>query len=229
MTIQTWGQAITDSLIDLWIRFINFLPALIGALLVFFIGWFIAIALGKFVTQVLRTLKVDQALDSAGLKNTLEKANISGTASGFLGAMVKWFLVIVFLVAASDILSLNQISVFLNNVLNYIPQLVIAVVILLVAVLFSKFVGNVIQASVKAASLNHGSFLSTVAKWAIMVFAILAALEQLGVAPGLIRTLFTGIIALIALAGGLAFGLGGKDMAASYLEKLRRDIKENHQ
>lgn len=228
MTIQTWGQAITDSLIDLWIRFIGFVPSLVGALLVFLIGWFVAAALSKFVVQALRTLKIDQFLDNAGLRNILDKANLKGTASGFLGALVKWFLIIVFLVAASEILGLIQISIFLNSVLNYIPQLVIAVIILLVAVLFSKFVGNVIQASVKAAGLNHSSFLSTVAKWAIMIFAILAALEQLGIALALIRTLFTGIVALIAVAGGLAFGLGGKDIAADYLNKLRHDIKDNH-
>lgn len=228
MTIQTWGQAITDSLVDLWVRFINFVPSLVGAILVFFIGWFVAIALAKFVMQALRALKVDSALDNAGLRNILDRANIKGTVSGFFGEVVKWFLLIVFLVAASEILGLTQIGIFLNKVLFYIPQLVIAVVILLVAVLFSRFVGNVVQASVKAAHLNHGSFLSTVAKWSIMIFAILAALEQLGVAPAMVGTLFTGIIALLAIAGGLAFGLGGKDAASQFLNKLRDDIKENH-
>lgn len=228
MTIQDWGLAITDSLIDLWVRFINFVPLLVGALVVFLIGWFVAVALGKLVTQVLRTLRVDQVLDNAGLRNTLDKANVKGTVSGFLGALVKWFLLIAFLIAATDILGLQQVGIFLNSVLLYIPQLVIAVIILLVAVLLSRFVVNIIQASVKAAGFNYGNFLATVAKWAIMIFAFLAALDQLGVAPALVRTLFTGIIALIAIAGGLAFGLGGKDIAAEFLNKVRHEIKDNH-
>lgn len=227
MSLQTWGQAITDSLLDLWLRFINFLPSLVGALLVFFIGWFVAIALGKFVTQILRTVKIDQTLDNAGVRATLDRANIKGTVSGFFGELVKWFLIIVFLNAATDILGLDQVTTFLNQVLAYIPQIVIAVIILLVAVVFARFAGNVVEAGVRAVGFHYGVFLSTVTKWAIMVFAILAALEQLGVAPGLVRTLFTGIIALIAIAGGLSFGLGGKDLAAEYLQKLRRQIREN--
>lgn len=228
MTIQDWGQAITDSLLDLWIRFVNFIPTLFGALLVFLIGWFIAVALGKFVTQILRTLKIDQALDNLGLRGTLDRANIEGNVSGFIGALIKWFLIIAFLMAASDILGLNQVGDFLNQVLLYIPNLVIAVIILLVAALVARFVSNVVKGSVKAAGFSYGNFLATVARWAIFIFAALAALEQLGIALALIRTLFTGIIALIAIAGGLAFGLGGKDLAAEFLNKVRRDVKDNH-
>lgn len=228
MTIQDWGQAVTDSLIDLWIRFINFVPLLIGALLVLLVGWFVAVALGKFIAQILRTIRLDQALESAGLSNALEKANVKGTASGFLGGLVKWFLIIVFLMAAADILRLEQIGDFLNQVLAYIPQLVIAVIILLAGALLSKFVASVVLGSVKAAGFNYANFLATVARWAIMIFSFLAALDQLGIAPALVRTLFTGIIALLAIAGGLAFGLGGKDLAGELLNRLRHEIRDNH-
>lgn len=228
MTFQYWGQAITDSLVDLWLRFINFLPSLFGALLVFVIGWFIAVALEKFVAQLIKALRIDHALDNLGLKSALEKANIKGTASEFIGALVKWFLVIAFLMAASDILGLNQVGNFLNSVLFYIPSLVIAVIIILVAVLLARFVENVIKASVRTAGFTHGNFPAAIAKWAILIFAVLAALEQLGIAPSLIRTLFTGVVALIAVAGGLAFGLGGKDLASEFLNKIRQEIKDSH-
>ena len=146
----------------------------------------------------------------------------------FFGGLVKWFLILVFLMAATDILHLTQVTSFLNSIVLYLPNVIVAAVILAVAFLIGNFAYAVIKGSTIVAGIVSATLLGTVAKWAIVIFGFLAALIQLGVATSLINTLFIGLVAMLALAGGLAFGLGGKEEAASILKKLRQEITENH-
>jgi hypothetical protein len=227
-SVQTWGEAITLSLLNLWDRFINFLPSLIGAVLVFVAGWIVAVALGKVVEHIVKMVKVDDAMEKAGTKARFEKAGVKLNVAKFLGGLVKWFLVLVFLMAATDILQLNQVTTFLNSIVLYLPNVVVAAVILAIAFLVANFVYAVVKGSSKVAGIVSATFLATVAKWAIVIFGFLAALIQLGIAASLINTLFIGFVAMLALAGGLAFGLGGKDEAASILKKIRQEITEKH-
>ena len=224
MVIQTWAEVVTSSLQTLWVGFIGFLPSILGAVIVFIIGWLIAILLGRLAAQVINTLRIDQILAKMGFKKSLERANLKLDSGKFIGELVKWFFIVVFLMAATDILNLNEVTVFLKQVLLYIPQLIIAVLILLAAVLIANFLQRLVRASVEAAGLGSASFLATVTKWAVMVFAILAALLQLGVVPTLIQTLFTGFVAALVISFGLAFGIGGKELAAQILAKMKRDI-----
>jgi hypothetical protein len=224
--VQTWGEAITMSLIGLWERMINFLPALIGAIVVFVLGWIVAVVLGKVVERAMKAAKIDVALEKVGFHKRLAEVGISATASEFIGGIVKWFLVLVFLMAATDILGLMQVTDFLNNIILYIPNVVVSVVILAIAFLVGNFTYNVVKGSTKAAGVMSATLLATISKWAIIIFAILAALIQLGIATSLVSTIFIGIVAALALASGLAFGLGGKDEAAMILKKLREEITE---
>ena len=146
----------------------------------------------------------------------------------FMGGLVKWFLILVFLMAATDILRLTQVTNFLNSIILYLPNVVVAAVILAVAFLVANFVFAVVKGSTKVAGIVSATLLATVAKWAIVIFGFLAALIQLGIAASLINTLFIGFVAMLALAGGLAFGLGGKDEAALILKKIRQEITEKH-
>ncbi|HPN96894.1 MAG TPA: hypothetical protein PLK35_03960, partial [Candidatus Moranbacteria bacterium] len=212
--VQTWGEAITMSLINLGDRFINFLPTLLGALLVFFAGWIIAVTFGKLVEKGMTAVRVDRALEKMGFGRRMEEMGISSGFSEFLGGLVKWFLVLVFLMAATDILNLDQVTTFLNSIIMYIPNVVVAVVILSVVFLVGNFVYNVVKGSTRAAGVMSATLLATISKWAIVVFGVFAALIQLGVASSLVSTIFIGIVAMLALAGGLAFGLGGRDEAA---------------
>ena len=227
-SVQTWGEAITVSLLSLWERFINFLPTLVGALLVFIAGWIVAVALGKAVEHIVKLVKIDDVVEKAGTKSRLRKAGVELNIAKFFGGLVKWFLVLVFLMAATDILRLTQVTSFLNSIVLYLPNVVVAAVILAVAFLVGNLVYAIVRGSTKVAGIVSATLLATVAKWAIVIFGFLAALIQLGVASSLINTLFIGLVAMLALAGGLAFGLGGKDEAASILKKLRREITENH-
>ncbi|OGZ35852.1 MAG: hypothetical protein A3A94_01720 [Candidatus Portnoybacteria bacterium RIFCSPLOWO2_01_FULL_43_11] len=223
-TIPTWGEVITDSLQTLWMGFIGFLPNLLGALIVFIIGWIISAALGKLAAQVINILRIDQILEKIGFKNALDRAGLKLNSGKFIGELIKWFLIIVFLMAAVDILGLDQVTEFLKRVLFYIPQIIVAVLILLAAVMVANFLQKLVKASVEAADLQSANFLGVVTKWAVLVFAILAALLQLGIAPGLIQTLFMGLVGALALGAGLAFGLGGKDLASQLLTKIKNEI-----
>lgn len=226
-SVQTWGEAITISLIGLWDRFVNFLPALVGAILVFVAGWIVAVALGKVVEHIVKMVRVDEMMEKAGTKGRFKKAGVDLNLAKFFGGLVKWFLILVFLMAATDILKLAQVTSFLNSIVLYLPNVIVAAIILAVAFLVGNFVFAVVKGSTKVAGIVSATLLGTVAKWAIVIFGFLAALIQLGVAPSLINTLFVGLVAMLALAGGLAFGLGGKDEAAAILRKLRREISEN--
>ena len=225
MLLETWTEVLTRSLQDLWLGIVDFAPSLIVALVIFVIGWIVGSVLGRVIAQVVRSLKVDNALRSAGLEEVLSRGGFSLDSGAFLGALVKWFVIVVFLVASLDVLGLNQVNVFLQEVvLLYLPQVIVAVLILLVAAVIAEVMQSVVAGAAKAADMSSAHFLGSVTKWAIWVFAVLAALNQLGVATAFVQTLFTGVVVALSLAFGLSFGLGGQDAAARYLDRLRGEI-----
>lgn len=225
-TAETLGGAIISSLSSLGQQLITFLPIFIGALLVFSIGWIIAGAAGRLAEKFMQTIRVDKAAEKIGYEGKIHGGQTQMTISFFFGGLIKWFLVLVFLMAAADILKLNQVTIFLNSVLLYIPNVVVAVVILAIVFLVGNFVYNLVKGSTRAAGVMSATLLAVVSKWAIIIFGIFAALIQLGVASSLVSTIFIGIIAMLALAGGLAFGLGGKEEAGMILRKIREEITE---
>ena len=142
----------------------------------------------------------------------------------FLGQVVYWFFIVVFLLAASDILGFVSLSAFLKDVLSYIPSVIVAALILLAALVVANFLRDLIRASVMGARLHAAKSLGAIAWWGVTIFGFLTALTQLGVAVEVINTLITGLVAMLALAGGLAFGLGGKEHAAQWLSHLRDEM-----
>ncbi len=204
-----------------------FIPKLLLALIVFLIGWIVAVTLGRLVSQIVSFFKVDKVLQKTGIEEPLARGGLRLNSGAFIGGLVKWFFLIVFLVAAFDILGLSQVNLFLREVvLLYLPNVIVAALILFAAALLGDALHQFVLSSAKAAKLTSGHFLAGISKWAIWIFAILAALYQLGIAGTFVQTLFTGFIAMVALAGGLAFGLGGRDAAAKTIERLRKDISE---
>ena len=224
MFVQTWADVITFTFQNLWTGFVLFLPNFLGALVIFFVGLVVATGIGKVVEKLVDALKLDRLLDQLGLGRLLERADIRLRSGRFLGVLVQWFFIIVTLLAVSDILKLVAFSDFLSQVLLYVPNIVIAVLIMLAGVVMAAFLAKLVRASVLAARLHSAHFLGALTKWSVLVFAFLAALSQLGVAGALVNTLIMGFVAMLALAGGLAFGLGGRDVAAAWLERLREEI-----
>jgi len=228
MFLETWSEVLALSFQKLWLGLIDFLPKLFLSVIILCVGWIIAITLDKAVSRIIRILKIDKALQGLGIEKYLEKAGFRLDVGAFIGGLVKWFIIIGFLVAALDVLGLNQVNTFLQEILAYLPNVIVAAFILVAAALIANAVQKIVVGSARGAGLPSARFLSGIAKWAIWVFALLAALYQLGIAGPFLQTLFTGFVAMIVIAGGLAFGLGGKEVAARYLEKLRQDIS-NHQ
>lgn len=226
MIVQTWLGVLEQSFQQLVSGIVTFIPNLLFAIVIFIIGWVVGSILGRVLNQVVKAIKVDQALKSAGVEDVLARAGFGLDSGKFLGGLVKWFIIIVFLVASLEVLGLTQVNIFLQQVvLLYLPQVIVAVLILLVAAVIAEIVQNVVTGAAKAAGMaNSARFLGTTARWAIWVFAALAALGQLGIATAFVQTLFTGIVVALSLAFGLAFGLGGQEAAGRFLERLRHDI-----
>lgn len=226
MSSQVWTDILAESFQNLGEGVLNFAPKFIIALIIFIVGMIVAAVIGKFVASVINALKVDGALQSMGIGDILSRAGFRLDSGAFIGGLVKWFLIIVFLVASMDIIGLSEVTKFLkDDVLNYLPNVIIATLILVVGAFIAGAMQKIIVGSAKAAGVPSTHFLGGITKWSIWIFAILAALYQLGIAGAFAQTILTGFMAMIAIAGGLAFGLGGKDAAAHYIEKLRKDIR----
>ena len=225
MLLQTWSQVFTQAFQDVSTAIIGYMPQLIVALGIFIIGWMIGVIFGRLVAQLIKALKIDNFLREAGLEEFFGKAGFDLDSGRFLGGLIKWYFVVIFLVFALEILDLEQVNQFLRDaVLGYLPNVVAAVLILLIAAVIAEFMQKLVTGSAKAAELPSARFLGSATRWAIWVFAILAAMAQLSIATAFVQTLFTGIVIAISLAVGLAFGLGGQQAAARYIEHFRHDF-----
>lgn len=225
--VQTGGEVLFNSLYILWGGVISFLPQLVVALIIIIFGWVIAVALGRLIMQIVAGLKLDMALEGLGAKELVGRAGFKLDSGAFLGGLVRWFFIVVFLMTAVDVLGLKEVTVFLRDiVLLYIPNVIVVTIILVAAAVLADVAQRLVRGSAQAAHLPSSAFLGGITKWAIWVFALLAALYQLGIAGPFVQTLFTGFVAMVSIAGGLAFGLGGKDVAARFLERLRSDINK---
>lgn len=227
MVIQDWVDVLVVSLQNLWLTVVGFLPALLGAVIVFIIGLIVAFGLEKLVERVIYYLRIDVLLRKVGLETYLRRAKLDLNTGHFFGKVVYWFMVLAFLLASSDILGFSSLSMFLRDVLNYIPHVVIAALILLAAFVVANFLRGLVRASVLSAELHAAKTLSTIAWWGVILFGFLAAIQELGVAVMIVNTLVTGFIAMLAIAGGLAFGLGGRDHADQFIGKIRDEISHN--
>jgi len=211
---------------NLWQGFLNFIPTLIGAVLVFIVGWYIAIAIGKLVAEILKRIKFDRLFEKGAWKVALEKAELKITASEFIGAIFKWVLVIVFLQVAVGILGWTQFAVLLGKVIGYLPNVIIAALIFVVAVVVADIVEKVVVAAAEGAKFAYTHLAGAIVKWSIWIFAILAILRQLIIVPELVETLFKALVYGIVAILVISFGLGGKEVATEILQNLKKKLTE---
>lgn len=202
------------------------LPKLLAALIFVILGWVVGGAVGRVIAELIHSAKIDGFLAKAGVSKFLARGGYELNSGAFIGWLAKLFFIIIFLIAALNILGLNQVNTFLLQVLAYIPQVVVATMILFVASFASDILGGMVSGASKAIGSHVAHLLGSVTRWAIWTFAIIIALSHLGIAPQYMYTLFAGMIAMLALAGGLAFGLGGKDAAADLIRNIREEIRE---
>ena len=221
--LDTWGTVFTQSFQTLWWSFIQFTPRLLVAIVFFVLGWFLGSLISKAIQQVFGSLKIDNLFKSIGVEGFLRKAGLNLNTGYFIGEVARWFVIIVFLLPSLNLVGLNDVSSFLNeSVLGFLPQVIIAAFVLIIAAVVSEGLSKVVLASAKAMDLKAANMLATVAKYAVWVFAFIIALGKLGFGDYM-SILFSGIIAMLALGGALAFGLGGKDHAARFLSKLSEE------
>jgi len=223
---KIWSETLYTTFADIGNGVIQFVPRLFVSLIVFVAGWIIGSVIGTLVERFFKSIDFDKFLEGLGLKELLSHAEMKLNSGHFIGECVKWFTIVVFLVAALTVLNLTQVSDFLEQVLAYLPDLIAAALMLLLGGVIANFLQRTVVASARTMGLPSAHLVGGLAKWVVWIFAILAALYQIGVAAALVQTLFTGIIAAMALALGLAFGLGGKETATDYLKKLRKEINE---
>jgi hypothetical protein len=213
MNDDNYVSDVREPLENLYNGFIDFLPEFVVAVIVLVVGWIVASFIARVIKSVLISAKFDEFGDRLGLVEVSNRTGIKMSVAGTIAWLVKWFLLIALFLGAADILGLDQISNFLRDVLGSIPNVV------------AGFLSRVVRGAVQAAGLASADLLAAVTQWSIGVFTVLGALEQLGIADDLVKTLYTGFIYMVAIAGGLAFGLGGREHATRVLNKIERDIK----
>jgi hypothetical protein len=217
--INSWGDAIFLALTNALNMFLAAIPLVIGALLILIVGWIIASIAARATTVGLRATAVDRLYAEHGKAAYGGGQMANWQPSVVAGEVVKWVIRLVFLIAAANTLGLTQVSELLNQVILWIPNLIVAAIVLLVAPLIAKFLRGVIEAGAGQMGFSNGPLLGRLAQYAIIAFAVVIAINQIGIAANLVNTLFIGVVAAVSLAIGLAFGLGGRDVAARLTEE----------
>jgi hypothetical protein len=211
--ITDWGDAVMLAITNALDNFLAAIPAIIGALLILLIGWILSNAAAALVLRIMRGANVDRVFAEHG-EGVYPAGAMRYTPSVVVAEVVRWLIRIVFLIAAANALNLPQVSQLLNQILLWIPNLIVAAIILLVAPVLARFVRGAIEVTAGRMGFSNASLLGQIAQVAIVAFAVIIAVNQVGIAANLVNTLFIGLVAALAIAFGLAFGLGGREVAA---------------
>ena len=226
MTYTDWMLLVQPFLQQL----ISFVVNLIVAIIVFVIGYLLSVGIGKVITEILKSIKFNKLFEKEGWRQSLQRANVDVNPSEFIGAIFKWVFVIVSLLIAVDILRLVAFAGLLTQVLDYIPNVIVAVLVFVAAVVVSDIVEKIVRVAVERLKVGYGFVAASIVKWAIWVFSFFLILDQLLPTSVLIKTLYTsivyGIVAALALGIGLAIGLGGKGTAEKVISDIYRKIGE---
>ena len=227
MIYNEWSLSIIQPLLQ---DMVGFIARLLLAIIVFVIGYLISVGVGKIISEILKSVKFNKLFDKEGWHSALQRANVEVNPSEFIGAIFKWVFIIVSLLIAVDILKLAQFGIILTQVLNYLPNVVVASLIFVVAVIISDIIEKIIRVTVEKMKVGYGYIASSIIKWAIWIFTIFLILEQLLPNSDLIKTLYMaivwGIVGTLSLGVALAIGLGGKVTAAEIIKDMKNKIMQ---
>jgi hypothetical protein len=212
--VNDWGEALLTSFSAALAMFLSAIPRLIAFAVILIIGWIIASLIAKGVAALLRAVRFNDLAHRSGFSNFVQSMGIHTDSAGLIANVAKWFVRLIALVVAFDALGLPAVSQVLQQLLLWLPNLVVALVILVLAGLAANAVSSIVRGATAEAGFSNPGMLATVARFAIWTFAIVVAINQLGIATTLVNTLFMGFVGALALAAGLAFGLGGRDTAS---------------
>jgi len=194
------------------------IPKVIGFTVILIIGWIIASALATAVAAILRTVKFNDLAQRAGISGFVQKMGVHTDAAGFLATLVKWFVRLIVLVTAFDALGLPAVSQVLEQILLWLPNLVVALVVLVIAGLAANALAGLVRGATAESGLGNPDELASITRVAIWAFAIVVAVNQIGVATTIVNTLFMAAVGSVAVAFAVAFGLGGRETAAQIVQ-----------
>jgi hypothetical protein len=217
-----WDNLIADPIRQMLAKILAYIPVLLGALVILIVGWIVAKAIRRIVDWLLKTARFDMLADKAGITGILRKGDLKISPREVVSGLVYWLIMIMVLVMAVDALGLPKASDVLASLFAYVPKVIAALLVLVVAMFLASFVSGIVRTAAGNANLPKPEIFAGVSRWAIIIFAATIAMEELGIAPLLVTTTFNIILGGVCLALALAFGLGGKDAAARYLEELKK-------
>ena len=217
--MENIGVSIVNALNDAVKLILTFIPRVIGFLVILIVGLILATVVSRTLTLVLRKVGFDRMANRIGLSRFEQRMGITLDPAGILGKIVYWFILLIFLVPAADALGLPAVSNILNTLVAYIPNVFVAILVLFLGTLAATFVADLVRGAVASANIGSPRIFAGIARWAIIGFSALVALEQLQISTPLINELFGGIVAAMAIAFGLAFGLGGQEAARRWLAR----------
>ncbi len=221
--VQTVAQpSFTDTLVgsfrDAFSMVVSAIPRILGFIIIVAIGWFVSTLLARGVVTLLRAIRFDELMQRSGLADFIAKMGTGIDSAGVVAAIVKWIVRLVVLLVAFDALGLPAVSDVMRQLLLWLPDLVVAIFVLFIGGIAARALGNVVRGATAESGFANPETLANVARTSVWAFAIVVAINQLGIATNLINTLFTGFVGALAIALGLAFGLGGRDLASRTLE-----------
>lgn len=225
-TVTDSGDAMFASLAAAMALVFAAVPKIIAFTLILLIGWFLATLVQKMVASLLRTVHFNNLARRSGFAGFVQKTGIETDASGFIGEVVKWFVRLIALLVAFDALGLPAVSDVLRQLLLWLPNLVVALVVLVIGGIAANALANLVRASTSQAGFANPGVIAKVAYVAVWAFAIVVAVNQLGIAETLVNTLFMAVVGSVALAAGLAFGLGGRDTAGEIVRRAYERSRE---
>jgi len=226
LAVIEWENLILDPVREMLTRIMAYLPVLLAALLILIVGWIVAKIIKSIVNGVLKVVRFDTLADKAGISEVLQKGNIKTTARQVVSSLVYWLVMIMVLVMVANALGLPKASDILSDLFAYIPKVIAALLVLVVAMFLASFVSGIVQTLAANAKLPKPDLLAGISRWVIIFFAVTIALAQLGIAAFFVTTTFNIILGGIVFALALAFGLGGKDAAARYLDELQNNCNQ---
>jgi hypothetical protein len=221
-----WGNLIVEPIREMLTKIMAYLPILLGALVILIVGWIVAKIIRSIVNGVLKVVRFDVLADKAGISEVLRKGDLKITSRQVVSGLVYWLVIIMVLVMAANALGLPKASDMLSSLFAYVPKVIAALLVLVVAMFLANFVSGIVQTVAGNSKLPKPQLLAGISRWAIIIFALTISLAQLGIAPLLVTATFNIILGGVVLALALAFGLGGKDAAARYLEELKQKRSE---
>jgi hypothetical protein len=202
------------------------IPKVLAFAVILVVGWLVAGLLARLAAAVLRRIRFNEMAAHSGFATFVENVGVQSDPAGFLASIVKWFIRLIVLVVAFDALGLPAVSDVLRQMLLWLPNLAVGLVVLVIGGLLANAAAGVVRGTTASAGFSHPDLMANIARAAVWVFAIIIAVNQIGVAQELVNTLFMGAVALVVLALGLSFGLGGRDLAAKLLQNWYSRARE---